>query len=228
MKTGRLKNPYIAVMREGSLSYGGNQSWSDSRMMKKYGCGVTAGTDLLLYLSLYKDFCASSFLEKITGGTGILETGQYLECTRRMKNRYFPLIPFFGMPGWLLAAGINRYFRKEGIPLKASFCVRGGKLWNRISAMLAHDIPVILAVGPNFPIPGKRHKLDLYEKDGRGNYRTACQVCAHFVTVTGMDGDYLKISSWGKEYYIDCQEYFSYVRKYSSFLVSNLCYIRKR
>ncbi len=227
MKTCRLKNPYVAVMRDGILSYGGSQSWSDKTMIKKYGCGVAAGTDLLLYLSLHKESCASSFLGKMAEGNGILETDRYLECTETMRS-YFPVIPFFGMPGWLLAAGINRYFRCGRIPLKASFGVLGRNIWNRISAMLVHDIPVILAVGPNFPIPHKRHKLMLYEKNSRGTYQPSMEISAHFVTVTGMDENYMKVSSWGREYYIDRQEFLNYVRKYSSFLVSNICYIRKK
>ena len=54
MKTVRLKHPYVAVMKEGSLSYGGNQGWLSGNLIKKYGCGVIAGTDALLYLNLYK------------------------------------------------------------------------------------------------------------------------------------------------------------------------------
>lgn len=228
MKASRLRNPYVAVMREGALSYGGSQSWSENAMIQKYGCGVAAGTDLLLYLSLYKESCASSLLGKMTEGSGILETEQYLECAKKMRHSYFPVIPYFGMPGWLLCASINRYFQCAKIPLKASFGVLGRNIWNRISAMLAHDIPVILAVGPNFPIPWKRHKLALYEKNGKGQYLPAAEICAHFVTVTGMDEAYMKVSSWGREYYIDREEFVGYVRKYSSFLVSNVCYIRKR
>ena len=71
-------------------------------MIQKYGCGVAAGTDLLLYLSLYKESCASSLLGKMTEGSGILETEQYLECAKKMRHSYFPVIPYFGMPGWLL------------------------------------------------------------------------------------------------------------------------------
>ena len=54
MKTIRLKYPYVAVMKDGKLSYGGNQSWFQGKILKKYGCGVIAGTDVLLYLNLHK------------------------------------------------------------------------------------------------------------------------------------------------------------------------------
>ena len=59
MKTVRLKYPYVAVMKDGSLSYGGNQGWFSGNVLKKYGCGVIAGTDVLLYLSFHKEYCRS-------------------------------------------------------------------------------------------------------------------------------------------------------------------------
>ena len=61
------------------------------------------------------------------------------------------MIPHFGMAGWMLVLGLNRYFSHERIGLRAAFGVLPRNLWVRISAMLAHDIPVILLVGPNFP-----------------------------------------------------------------------------
>ncbi|MFQ7549242.1 MAG: hypothetical protein ACLRMZ_01540 [Blautia marasmi] len=43
-----------------------------------------------------------------------------------------------------------------------------------------------------------------------------------------MDETWMRVSSWGKEYYINRQEYYNYVRKHSSFLISNICYIKSR
>lgn len=224
MKYGKLKNPYITVMKEGRLSYGGSQSWGKGATLRKYGCGTIAGTDVLLYLNLHKDYCSRKEIEE---ENGIFEAEAYMETVKKMKWRYFPLIPGFGMPGWFLAAGINRYFRIHRVPLKASFGVLGRNMWNRMHAMLSHDIPVILAIGPNFPIPGKKHKLTFYEK-ASGSFREVCKTAAHYVTVTAMDGQWIRISSWGREYYIDMNEYMDYVKKHSSFFVSNILYIRKR
>lgn len=227
MKSGRLKYPYIAVTEAGKLSYGGNQSWYKGRVIQRYGCGAVAGTDLLLYLSLHKEYCRGKEFLEISGENGILDTEQYLENFQKMKRRYFPVIPGFGMPGWLLASGVNRYFRRNRIPLKASFGVLGRNMGSRTGAMLAHDIPVILAIGPNFPVPVKKYKVTFYQKVGE-EYNAACETAAHFVTVTAMEGDWMKVSSWGKEYYINVKEYENYVKKHSCFLVSNLLYIRKK
>lgn len=225
MNTERLRYPYIAVMKDGQLSYGGNQEWGKSLVLKKYGCGAVAGTDVLLYLSLHKEYCRANEFQG-QNENGIFEEAPYMELVNTMKKRYFPLILGFGMTGWQLAAGCNRCFRRNRIPLKASFGVFRKNIWNRLHAMLSHDIPVVLSVGSNVPIPSKKYKLAFYEKR-EGTYREACKTAAHYVTVTGMDAQWLRISSWGKEYYISRREYMDYVKKHSSFLVSNILYIRK-
>lgn len=227
MECGRLRHPYIAVMKEGRLSYGGNQQWSRKKAVQKYGCGVIAGTDLLLYLSLHKEYCKGKEFKNWEKENGILEAEEYMELAETMRRHYFPVIPGLGMPGWLLSGGVNRYFRANRIPLKVSFGVLGRNFRNRIGAMLAHDIPVILAVGPNFLLPLKKHKLTFYEKKGSA-YEESCSVAAHFVAVTALDGPWMQISSWGKMYYINLCEYQEYVRRHSLFLISNIFYIRKR
>lgn len=227
MRVVRLKHPYVAVMKDGSISYGGNQGWFQSNTIKKYGCGVVAGSDLLLYLSLHKEYCRGREFKKEEDDNGIWGEEKYQELIKTMNRRYFPVIPGFGMPGWLLAGGMNYYFRRSRIPLKVSFGVLRRNIWNRTAAMLAHDIPVILAIGPNFSIFRRKYKLNFYVRKGE-EYTCTCQTAAHFVTVTAMEGKYLKISSWGKEYYIDMQEYMDYGKKHSSFLVCNIFYIRKR
>lgn len=227
MGAGRLKHPYVAVQKDGKLSYGGNQSWDKSATLRKYGCGVIAGTDLLLYLGLHKEYCDAREFGLKEDECGIWDAEDYMNKVRKMRQKYLPLIPGFGMPGWILAAGMNRCFRKNRIPLKASFGVWNRNIPNRIHAMLSHDIPVILAVGPNFPIPCKRHKLTFYKKAGE-NYQEACKTAAHYVTVTGMNGQWMEISSWGNKYYVNLSEYMEYVKKHSSYFVSNICYIRKK
>ena len=56
----------------------------------------------------------------------------------------------------------------------------------------------------------------------------AAEVKAHFVVVTGLENEYLQVSSWGKEYYISWQEYLHYAGKCSSFLVSNICMLYEK
>ena len=58
----------------------------------------------------------------------------------------------------------------------------------------------------------------------------------HYVTVTGVeeystsDGTkiMLEISSWGRKYYVNYDEYLEYVRKNDNFYFSNILYIKKK
>ena len=68
------------------------------------------------------------------------------------------------MPGWVLVVGLNAYLAKYHTGLTASWGFGRKKLWNRMSAMLSHDIPVILSIGPNLPFFRKKEKLNLYQK----------------------------------------------------------------
>lgn len=168
MKAGKLNEPYIAIMKDGKLSYGGNQEWWKGGSMSGYGCGTIAATDMLLYLDLHKDYCKGKEFQEEEKGNGILDAEVYEKCVETMRKKYFPIIPGLGIPGWLLGIEVNRYFIKNRIPLKGAFGVRSRNIPNRIKAMLAHDIPVILAIGPNFPIPLREHKLAFYNKTEEG------------------------------------------------------------
>ena len=109
--------------------------------------------------------------------------------------------------------------------LRASWCVRPGRILPRIEEMLRQDFPVILAIGPNFPRFWGKRKVVLYRKEN-GEYLPSTDIKAHFVVVTGMMDGYLQISSWGKEYYLSWTEYQRYMKKYSTCLTSNICRIQ--
>jgi len=67
-----------------------------------------------------------------------------------------------------------------------------------------------------------KHRVRLYVKGADGIYRSNSSIKAHYVTVTGLDRRWMRVSSWGKEYYISRGEYEQYVKKHSSFLISNI------
>lgn len=93
--------------------------------------------------------------------------------------------------------------------------------------MLSKDIPAILSVGPNIPKIWKKESLTLYQTDTKGQYLPTSKTRAHFVTITGREGRWLILSSWGKRYAIDQQEWENYVREHSCQMLSNILEIRK-
>ena len=213
MKT-QLKRPYISVQRGGVHSYGGNQAWCKEKYRQESACGLISAVDLLLYVERKPE--------------EPLSEEEYLRITKGLGHRYFPVIPKVGMIGWSVAFGLNAYFCLHGIALRASWGVRPKRLWERMEEMLEADIPVILTIGPNFPFRWSGHKLNLYTRGVEGTYRAACKVSGHYVNVTGMEEEWLRISSWGREYYVRRAEYTDYVRKYSNYLVCNLVSIQKK
>lgn len=189
--------------------FGGDQSWFPYRFLKNSGCGVIAAAELLLKLR----------------GRESIGKSEYMEFATELWKHFLPVIPGLGMNGLTLAAGLNRYFRKKNMPYRAFWCISAGKMSRRVRQMLKNDIPVILSIGPNFPMFWRGEKLTIYRKVN-DTFVAAVKTKAHFVTVTGWEGRMIRISSWGKEYYIDYVEYKEYVKAYSCPLVSNIICIR--
>jgi len=182
---------------------------------------VVACTDLLLYFHRHRPGCRCRLFWD-DSGEGLVSAEQYNDWVRRVQIKYLPVIPHMGTIGLELAFALNRCLKDNGIPMGARFGVGRERLWRSMEAMLGNDIPVILAVGANFPLPLKRHKLSFYRS---GQTAPACGTSAHFVSVTGMDDSQLRISSWGKEYYIRRQEFWDYARNHSAFSLSNILWV---
>lgn len=222
-----LQNPYISVEQNGLSSYGGNQSWGNRRAVRKCGCGVIAGTDLLLYLHRNRPDCQAEFFRGVSN-SGTIPLEEYNRYVDRLCRGYLPMIPALGLNTFVLAGGLNRYFWKFHVPLRAKWGVRPSQFWRCIQDMLDRDIPVILAVGANVPFPWQQHKVTLYTRSKSGDYLVSCGVKAHYVTVTGLDERYMRASSWGREYYICRTEYMRYVHKHSCCFFSNIAYIKEK
>ena len=206
-----LLHPYISVQHDRLRSFGGDQRRAQKAITRKCGCGVIACADLLLYLEHRPLPVAAA---------------DYNALAEELRRRYLPLLPRFGINGLLLTLGLNRCLRSRSIHLRATWGVRPGRLQRCIGGMLARDLPVILAIGPNFPLFWRRKKLTLYKTASDGSRRPAGSTCAHYVTVTAMDDEWLHISSWGEAYSIRWAEYRDYVKRCSSWLVSNIVCLR--
>ncbi len=210
-----LKYTYTSVSDNGRASYGGNQTKSDSAVIKKCGCGIVAAADLIIYLT--------------SGGkaSSPVSLTQYNEFLRFLNRRYFPLIPKLGMNPIVLTAGLNLYFKNRKMEYSAMWQASGEKLFARIEQQLSDDIPVIMSVGQNFPCIWKKNKLDLYTKSGDTYIKTA-SAKAHYVTATGIDENYIRISSWGRELYIEKYEFMSYMKMYSAGVLCNMLKISRK
>lgn len=208
-----LKNTYISVKNGSGFTYGGSQGLSDNVSIQKCGCGIVAAADLILYM---RNFTAST----------PLSLQRYNKFLKYLKRHYLPLIPKFGMNSLSLTVGLNLYFANNKLPYRASWLLSGDKFYSRLENQLSENIPVIMSVGPNFPCFWQKNNLDLYTKINN-NYVKTASARAHYVTATGIDENYIRISSWGRELYISRREFSHYMCAHSNSFLCNMLKISK-
>lgn len=249
-----LKSNYINVIEEdGSVSFGGNQGWvvkdsekkrSRNNIIRKFGCGLVSAVDIVAYMERASqsdtEGSADGHSEISKTEETPLTVDEYRERLHELEKRIFHVSYWLGVPGTRLARRMNRLFRKKNMPYKASWGMSGKKLLSRVRDMLENDIPVTLGIGPGF---FKKDRVHLYvtylDKNGsieNGNLRYSLKrkgsTKDHYVTITGLLEDdektYFEISSWGRRYYIDYDEYTEYVKKNDNYIFSNILWIRKK
>ena len=247
-----LKSNYIRVLEEdGSQSFGGNQDWvikdSDSKRSKNniiraFGCGLISAVDILAYIERREKSFGEDDIHHAEGHVcddTCFKLDQYRDRINEFERVHFHVSYWLGIPGTRLARKMNRFFIKKKLPYRAKWGMSGKKLLPRLKEMLESDIPATLGIGPGF---FKKDRLPLYvlklDKDGDfeyGNLKYSIKKRGttkdHYVTVTGVMEDesrtLLEISSWGKRYYIDFDEYTAYVKKCDNYIFSNILYIRR-
>lgn len=222
-----LQHPYIGVALPHGVSYGGGQQHSQSAMIRRCGCGVIAAADLLLYLSRWHPNGAVDYFAGLLQDRPI-PLPVYDRCIRELSRRYFPMIPYAGINGVMLMTGMELFFRRHGMPYTARWCFAPGQIWARLETMLRADIPVIMSVGPNFPLIWGDRRVRFYVQALDGRCVPAQGARAHYFTVTGLDGEWLRISSWGRRYALRRDDFEQYVQRYSTAIASNILLIERK
>ena len=165
---------------------------------------------------------------------------EYMSYICSLEKRYFHILPKLGLSGILMALGINMYFwlnRKKikeetGHSYRARWAVRPSKLLDRIKEMLENDIPVIISIGPGFFHKEKVKFYRMEQRDKKVIFKPVTKTKDHYVTVTGLvesaEVTMLEISSWGRRYYVNWNEYKEFVKKNDNYYFSNILYIKSR
>ena len=200
--------------------YGGSQSLYENPKERASGGGIAAAASVILYM------------EALESGIFTVSKERFLEKSGELK-KYMPIIPRLGVNSFVLAYGLSRYFKSHRLPFRAHWKCTAFRKWKAVEKMLRNDIPVILAIGLNFPKVWGKREVNLYVKDadsgkkGEAILKKDYSVCGHFVVITAMQGNILTVSTWGRKYYIKIDEFKAYVMKYSTHLYSNVLVIRK-
>ena len=221
-----LRHPFMEVEGDGQTTSGGSQRRGRPEHMRRWGCGVFGAADFLFYMSLYhRGYKVGLFADAPADGHVTLDW--YNDRIDRLRRGYLPVLPHHGINGLGLAMGLNAYFRKYDLPLRARWGVLPKNFWQEIDHQLQMDRPVIISVGNNFPKVWEKNKLNFYSDPDYTIGKPIARTMAHYVTVTGSDPEWLRISSWGKQYYINKAEYCAFIDQYSSHVLSNMLYIRE-
>ncbi len=234
-----LTGQYIQVRRSenNKITYGGDQGFfkgslagTEDDRKQKMGCGFTAFADTLLYLADRDEKYRTKENENYVNH--ILLQKEY--------QAYFNYIYEFagkiragahsGISGIRLQSSFNRMARLQNWKLRARWGLSGKKIYVRIEEMLRKDIPVILCVPMMVGQKNKEHGIDFYKKEN-DIYCKACTVSAHYVVITGIikenEDIYLKVSSWGVEYYVNWLEYDILIHThFLGTILGNILYIR--
>ncbi|MDF2906954.1 MAG: hypothetical protein K0R34_2275 [Herbinix sp.] len=230
------------------------QRYSKDYILHNYGCGTIATADLLLYLSLQKKSYKTTVTELVIIEDKINYI-DYISYLRSINDEYTKTRRHLAVLGPTIASAINSYSNKFGLGLKASWkwSLNYYDMYELIEEMLWKDFPVILAIGPNTPnlwgkkgIPfyelkeidyqePKENPQETTEEASKPYYYHAIQqnINGHYVMVTGLIKDevtgriMLRISSWGKQYYINYEEYRDYVDNTGGTFTSSMIYIKE-
>ena len=222
-----LQNPYISVEYAGRPSFGGDPQRCRDRILQRCGCGVVAALDALLYLNCWHSDVRIPEFAELTA-VSPLPQPSYERALETLRRAYFPLFYPFGMNGLTLSIGMNLFFKRHGLPYKARWSVPKAELWQRMEEMLEQDIPVIMAVGPNFPRFWMKKKASFCRVTAEGRYVPSVSAMAHFVTATGLDAEWIELSSWGGRYYMSREEFARYTKECSNSLLCSILYMERK
>lgn len=215
-----LQRPYISVTNERGIKIGtgGNQGWFSKEPWSNVsgqGCGIISSLDVYFYLSGVKAISKQSYEEAVE---------DFIRNTLFAKlfmHEFFHGRVVVGITPWQICSYLNRILRGK---YKVSYNGRFGheKMLEKMEWMIDRDIPVIWSLYRM----GKKIMLYTY-KSVTQEYVPAITTNSHYVNAIGVIHEtggkhsrMVKISSWGKIYYIDYDEYLEYV---GSSIISSVC-----
>lgn len=233
-----------------------NNKRSKDYILHHYGCGTIATADLFLYLAIASDAYRSGVTESVLQGTDSSYYKDYMSYVRKINIYYTKTKRYIAVLGPRIAYAFNSYARTYQFKHRARWKLNLTyyDMLEGIEEMLSKDIPIILSIGPNTPFLWKDKGINFYSRDvldeannllGLYQYRPVKNnVNSHYVTVTGMykmersnrssqgispnanRQIMLQISSWGKLYYINYNEYRDYIDNSGGSFTSSMIYIK--
>ena len=181
-----MSMPPKIIDKNGSASYGGSQMWLPDKVLLNSGCGVIAGLDAIMRLkgeeSLPKDDYINRFFDAKDYIRPII-VGKNRESRQLFGHEF---LGSFGVSAARFKKGVKKLAAKEGLKVKVKpFRFRW---WEKIPRYLESGDPLIMLITAPF------NNVAVVAPNG---FRNMCGF--HWVTITGIEGDTLRVSSWGWE-----------------------------
>lgn len=202
-------------------SFGGSQLFfrGNGRKLDKYressGCGIVAINDVLAYLK---------------GQRVYQNVEEYKKAFDKAAKMTFWIPVKFGLSFIQQTFGLWFQMRVYRLPYRNTWCFSRRKIFSRVRRMIENDIPAILCIPRVHGRKAKTDVLPFYNSQGvRVNGANG-----HFVVVTAITQDedtknlFFEISSWGVKYYIDYNEYLTFLKHHFNGYLGNIMYIRQR
>ena len=120
-----------------NLFYGGSQNMYATPKERSNGCGIAGAADIIMYY------------DAVSSNGKTFTKDEFLSLSNDLR-KHIPIIPGRGVNAFLLAWGLNKYFKKNGLHYRSRWKWTWIKKWETVERMLNDDIPVILAIGNNF------------------------------------------------------------------------------
>lgn len=237
LKRGNMNNiiGFIRVQTEVGVSYGGDQNWFRAKGKKKladYGCGMVSASDIILHMVKHRKITVREKFKQLhkVRRQAIINKDDYLKYLESMSKRFFPVFAWSkGTWGPALAVGFNVFAMLNRIQYRAKWGVSHSRLKSAIEEMIENDIPVLFSVGANFPLIWKKDGVMLYARSKNGDFHKHGTASRHYMTITGYfeneSDSWIKVSSWGREFFVKWNEYEKFVKKISCTAFSNVLYI---
>lgn len=233
-----------------TLYYGGNQSWFydkknnnsfDDKIIEDGGCGALASTDLIIYLSQYRNKTKKVMPFKLTKDKKFsipyMSYSDYTDLTRKLVNEYIKPNTYnffikkgtFGYLPFQLKYMIEAYLKDNDINTKVNYetisFMKKNSFLNKIKKQLKNDIPVPIMVGGGkstmYQINPHTNKPVL---DDDGDQSTA-SLQYHWVNIVGVVEDKiegtitLELASWGEKYQVDFNKVYKNTGALDSILI---------
>ena len=250
-----LKNEYISV--DGSFGGNQRWLRVDenkANTLSNYGCGLISANDVLLYIS---DMPASPSKEKYIAAIRDMNRRYFkvlpfLGLSGILMSFYMKLYLLLHKKHFNARYKAHWRVNSHKILTKIS-----EMLENDIPVVLSVGPCLIRGRKKELPLYSLKRqnsddKADTVNRDKHISFEQINSVKDHYVNVTGIyeisednasdtitsagrsqernstHTTMLEISSWGKKYYINYDEYINFVKKHDNFLFSNILYIKKK